>query len=109
MQEVLKKQVEIELDFLKNQINPHFLFNTLNNLYGLTLKKSDHAPDAILKLSMILRYMLYESNVDAIAFEKEKEIMQAYIDLELLRMEKGHDFHFMMHVRSFPSVMSVVG
>jgi len=89
-----KKQVESELSFLKSQINPHFLFNTLNNLYGLALKKSDNAPDAILKLSAILRYLLYESNVPEISFEKEKEIMQAYIDLELLRITQMDNLHF---------------
>jgi len=94
MQETINKHIETELTFLKSQINPHFLFNTLNNLYGLALQKSDIAPDAILKLSSILRYLLYESNVEQVSFEKEKEIMQAYIDLELLRMEEQHDFHF---------------
>jgi two-component system, LytTR family, sensor kinase len=81
-----RKQVEMELHFLKDQINPHFLFNTLNNLYGLALKKTDNAPDAILKLSSILRYLLYESNTGLVSVEKEKEIMQAYIELELLRI-----------------------
>src|SRR6185437_13698225 len=57
-----KKQVEAELNFLKSQINPHFLFNTLNNLYALAIKHSDKTPDTILKLSAILRYLLYESN-----------------------------------------------
>ena len=90
----LKKQVETELSFLKNQLNPHFLFNTMNNLYGLAMKKSDSAPDAILKLSSILWYLLYESNVDDISFEKEKEVMQAYIGLELLRLTQKDNLHF---------------
>lgn len=81
-----KKQTETELNFLKSQMNPHFLFNTLNNLYGLALKKADNAPDAILKLSSIMRYVLYESNTDKVAYAKEKELMQAYIELELLRL-----------------------
>lgn len=89
-----QKQIETELHFLKSQVNPHFLFNTLNNLYGLALKKTDTAPDAILRLSSILRYMLYESNTERVSFEKEKEIMQAYIDLELLRLPPSPDFHF---------------
>lgn len=90
-----RKQVELELNFLKGQINPHFLFNTLNNLYGLALKKSDNTPDTILKLSSILRYLLYESNAEKMSVEKEKEIMQAYIDLELLRLKdhSGLSFH----------------
>ena len=94
LEEIKKKQTEAELSFLKSQINPHFLFNTLNNLYGLALKKSDHAPDAILKLSSILRYLLYESNHEKIDFEKEKEVMHAYIDLEMLRISESSRLHF---------------
>lgn len=91
-----KKQVETELYFLKNQVNPHFLFNTMNNLYALALKKSDKGPDAILRLSSILRYLLYESNVEKVQFEKEKEIMHAYIDLELLRLPENSNFNFII-------------
>lgn len=93
-EEALKKQTETELNFLKHQINPHFLFNTLNNLYGLTLQKSDHAPDAILKLSSLMRYMLYESNSPLASFEKEKEMIQAYIDIEMLRLGENHNMNF---------------
>ncbi|MBS1777924.1 MAG: histidine kinase [Bacteroidetes bacterium] len=83
---IKKRQLEIELDFLKNQLNPHFLFNTLNNLYALALKKTDTTPNAILQLSSILRYLLYESNTTKVSFRREKEIMNAYIELELLRL-----------------------
>lgn len=93
---IQKKQLETELSFLKNQINPHFLFNTLNNLYALALQKSDAAPDAILKLSSILRYLLYESNTHTVSFEKEKEIMQAYIDIELLRLDQTDRLQFII-------------
>lgn len=89
-----KKRVETELNFLKSQINPHFLFNTLNNVYGLSLKKADNAPDVILKLSSILRYLLYDSNAPYMSFEKEKEVMQAYIDIELLRLPENKNFNF---------------
>lgn len=91
-----RKQVETELHFLKSQVNPHFLFNTLNNLYGLSLKKADTTPDAILRLSSILRYMLYESDAERVSFEREKEIMQAYINLELLRLPANDDFCFVI-------------
>ena len=94
LEDAQQKQVEAELSFLKNQVNPHFLFNTLNNLYGLALKKADRAPDAILRLSSILRYMLYESNSERVSFEKEKEIMQAYIDLEMLRLPNSNNCTF---------------
>ena len=82
-----QQQTETELSFLKAQINPHFLFNTLNNLYALALKKSDQSPDAILKLSSILRYLLYDSNTPTVSFQKEQEIMEAYIDIERLRLD----------------------
>lgn len=94
MQEALNKHREAELHFLKNQIHPHFLFNTLNNLYALSLKKSDEAPEAILKLSSILRYMLYDADVPLVSFDKEREIMQAYIDIELLRIPDSPHLHF---------------
>ncbi len=96
LEAVQRKQVETELHFLKSQVNPHFLFNTLNNLYGLSLKKADTTPDAILRLSSILRYMLYESDTERVSFEKEKEIMQAYINLELLRLPANDDFRFVI-------------
>ena len=93
-EEAEKKQVETELNFLKSQINPHFLFNTLNNLYTLTIMKSESAPDVVAKLSSILRYLLYESNINKVSFEKEKEIMQAVIDLELLRLSNKNNMLF---------------
>ncbi len=74
-----------ELKFLKAQIHPHFLFNTLNNLYALTLAKSDAAPIVVTKLSEMLDYMLYQCNEPSIAIEKEIILLQGYIDLETLR------------------------
>lgn len=96
MEDALHKHRETELNFLKNQINPHFLFNTLNNLYALTLKKSDEAPEAILKLSSVLRYVLYEADARLVPFEKERDVMQAYIDIELLRMHDSPNLQFSM-------------
>ncbi len=93
-EEAQKQQVETELKFLKSQINPHFLFNTLNNLYSLTVTKSDMASEVVAKLSAILRYLLYESNTHEVTFAKEKEIMEAYIDLELLRLTRKDNLHF---------------
>jgi len=90
---VQQKQTETELNFLRAQINPHFLFNTLNNLYALALRKSDKSPDAILKLSSILRYLLYDANTANASFEKEKEIMEAYIDIESLRLDNSTRLH----------------
>ncbi len=95
-EQALRQRTETELAFLKSQLNPHFLFNTLNNVYALTLKQAAEAPDSILKLSTILRYLLYESNSETVSFEKEKEIMLAYIDLELLRIKERDRLKFVI-------------
>lgn len=92
--EAAAKQRETELHLLRNQLSPHFLFNTLNNIYGLSLKKSDITPEAILKLSALMRYMLYETNEKTISFEKEHEVMKAYIDMELLRLQDSDNYKF---------------
>jgi len=94
LEAIRQKQVETELSFLKSQVNPHFLFNTLNNIYGLALKKTDRSAEAIMQLSIILRYLLYESNIESISFEKEKEMAEAYIGLEMLRLEDTGHFEF---------------
>ncbi len=82
---LITEKLEAELSFLKSQIHPHFLFNTLNNLYALTLKKSDKSPEVVLKLSEILNYILYECNEDSISLEKEITVIKNYISLEELR------------------------
>ena len=83
--ELESQNLQSELKFLKSQINPHFLFNTLNSLYALTLKKSDLAPEIVLKLSEMMRYMLYECNEKEVLLSKEINYMQNYLDLEKLR------------------------
>ncbi len=90
-QELEKQTMQSELRFLKSQINPHFLFNTLNNLYALTLKKSDKAPEIVIKLSEMMRYMLYECNEKRVLLSKEIHYIQNYIDLESLRQGKNVD------------------
>jgi two-component system, LytTR family, sensor kinase len=85
MKEKEKQYLETELNFLKTQIHPHFFFNTLNNLYSLTLKKSDQAPEVVLKLSALMSYMLYESNTSKVSLSKEIGYLQNYLDLEKLR------------------------
>jgi two-component system, LytTR family, sensor kinase len=76
-----------ELNYLKSQTNPHFLFNTLNNIYSLARDKSDLAPESIMRLSKILRYMLYEAGGPFIAVEQELKIIDDYISLERLRYD----------------------
>lgn len=80
-----------ELAFLKSQINPHFLFNSLNNIYSLAYQKSEKTPEAVLKLSEIMRYMLYESNVDKVPLSDEIRYLENYIELQKLRFkDKTH-------------------
>ncbi len=93
-QELQTQTIQSELRFLKSQINPHFLFNTLNNLYALTLKKSDKAPEIVLKLSEIMRYMLYECNEKQVLLSKEIQYIHNYLDLERLRQPAGADIQF---------------
>ncbi|HPM32613.1 MAG TPA: histidine kinase [Chryseolinea sp.] len=84
---LMKEKVEAELRFLKTQLNPHFLFNTLNNLYFLTTEKSEKAPAAILALSEILDYVLHSGKTMLVPIEAEWKQVQNYIALELLRYE----------------------
>jgi len=85
-QQVLtQEKLRAELNFLKTQIHPHFLFNTLNNLYALTLKKSDRAPETVLKLSELINYMLYECVSDEVQLTKEIKFIRNYIDIEKMR------------------------
>ncbi|MBW1655747.1 sensor histidine kinase [Flavobacterium quisquiliarum] len=79
------QNIQMEKDFLKAQLNPHFLFNTLNNLYGLTVRKDNLAPEIILNLSDIMSYTLYESNTEIVRLEKELDFIQNYIALEKMR------------------------
>ena len=83
--EIDLKLKEAELKLLKAQIHPHFLFNTLNNLYGLTLSKSNQAPDVVLKISSLLDYTLYQSNNHQVNLNEEITYIQDYIELEKLR------------------------
>ena len=86
-----KKEMEAEkmaseLAFLKSQVNPHFLFNSLNNICSLARKKSDETENAIIKLSRIMRYMLQDSKDEKVSLEKEVEYLQSYIELQRLRL-----------------------
>jgi len=89
----IEKQ-EAELSYLKSQTNPHFLFNTLNNIYSLARDKSDLAPESILRLSGILRFMLYETGGEYISIEQELKIINDYIELEKLRYDDSLNIIF---------------
>lgn len=91
---ILRASLETELKYLKSQINPHFLFNTLNNIYALARKKSDDTADVVLKLSKILRFVLYESPKPAITIQEELKLMEDYIDLETIRHRQKINISF---------------
>lgn len=95
-----RQQLKQELKFLKTQINPHFFFNTLNSLYALTLKKSDKAPEIVLKLSEMMRYMLYESNERTIPLTQEINYIKNYLELEKLR--HGENFRMDINITGQP-------
>jgi two-component system LytT family sensor kinase len=86
-QKLMREKVDTELRFLKAQLNPHFLFNTLNNLYYLSLEKSDNAPKAILQLSDMLDYVMRTSSLVWVPLEDELKQVENYIGLELMRYE----------------------
>src|SRR5690349_22929420 len=88
--EQLEKQaVEAELYYLKSQINPHFLFNTLNNIHTLVYKQAPAAPDAVMQLASLMRYMIYESNAPTVPLTREIAYLQDYVSLQQLRYKQS--------------------
>jgi sensor histidine kinase YesM len=92
--ELLAKTKSSELAQLRTQINPHFLFNTLNNLYSLVYKKSDEAPSVVMKLSEIMRYMLYDAANEKVLLEKEIGYLKSFIHLNELRLKEDNFVQF---------------
>lgn len=84
--EVQKEKLNAELSFLKTQINPHFLFNTLNSIYALAIRKSDDAPKAIIQLSELMRYILKDSDADTVPLDKELAYINNYVALQKRRL-----------------------
>jgi LytS/YehU family sensor histidine kinase len=82
---LIKEKLETELKFLKSQTSPHFLLNTLNNIYALARKKSDYTPEVVMRLSELLRFMLYETNDSLIKLNTEIKVLEDYLELETLR------------------------
>ena len=82
----LQQRNEAELKLLRLQLNPHFLFNALNNIYALVLTQSEKAPDSLMSLSQLLRYIIYETATDSVPIEKEITGLKYYIELESLRL-----------------------
>jgi two-component system LytT family sensor kinase len=85
--DLAKKQIEIELETLRNQTNPHFLFNTLNNIYTLAYLKEDNAAPMIMKLAELLRYMLYECQNEKVALVQEVRFLQNIVEMQKLRSD----------------------
>ncbi|HMI78075.1 MAG TPA: histidine kinase, partial [Ferruginibacter sp.] len=89
-----EKQLMAEVNNLKSQIAPHFLFNTLNNLYGLSVEKSDKLPGLMLRLSDLLRHSLYETQKPLVPINDEINVLKSYIDLESIRLEDDLKLEF---------------
>ncbi len=89
MKEVERQKIGAELMALKSQVNPHFFFNTLNSLYSLSLDKSDMAPEMILKLSELMRYVIYETRDNQVPLSKQLDFLRSYVSLEQLRSGAG--------------------
>jgi LytS/YehU family sensor histidine kinase len=88
------EKASAELALLRSQVNPHFFFNTLNNLYSLVVHQSDKAPEVILKLSDMMRYTIYEGKKDKVPLKEEVDYLQRYIDLHKIRYQKEVDIRF---------------
>jgi hypothetical protein len=91
-----KEQKEAELRHLKAQLNPHFLFNTLNNLYGLSVAESKKLPDLMLKLSDLLRYSLYDTGHHYVPLQKELDYVANYVELERIRLSEKTDIRLVL-------------
>lgn len=94
---VESQRTSTELNYLRKQTNPHFLFNSLNSIYSLAHKKSDLVPDAIVTLSEMMRYMLYETDNKTVALEKEIDYIKNYIDLQKLRLNNIENININVH------------
>lgn len=98
--QLLIEKKEAELSYLKAQTNPHFLFNTLNNIYSLARDKDDLAPESIMRLSKILRFMLYEAGGDSISIDEELKLLHDYIALERLRYDDSLSVTFTTQIEN---------
>jgi sensor histidine kinase YesM len=95
-----KEKSQTELDLLKQQLNPHFFFNTLNNLYALSLQKSDKTPGSILQLSELMRYTIYKGQEKSVKLSQELDYIDDYIQLQQIRLQKTLNFEFNKQVKN---------
>ena len=106
MGEIQLENLKTEINYLRAQINPHFLFNTLNNLYGLALEKSDKTPEIIMRLSKMMDYMLYESEDATVYLRKDIENIQNYVEIE--RIRQGNNAVIQFSVQGEPGTLKIV-
>ncbi len=104
LQSLKEEKASTELALLKSQINPHFFFNTLNNLYALTVKQSEQAPAVVLKLSEMMRYTIYEGKKELVDLNKEVDYMNNFIELHKIRYHRNVDISFNVEVDGNPRV-----
>lgn len=95
---LMKEKLETELKLLRNQTNPHFLFNTLENIYALALKKSDDTPEVIMQLSKLLQFMLYESGKKMVDIGDEMKILDDYVELERIGSNNLLEIEFIREI-----------
>ena len=105
LKEIENQKLVAELSYLKAQINPHFFFNTLNGIYALALKKSDQTPEIILKLSDLMRYIIYEANVSKVLLKREISHIENYIDLQRIRLNEIVKVNF--QVNGNPGILQI--
>ena len=93
IEDIQKENTYYKLRYFRTQLNPHFLFNTLNSIYSLSLSKNDKTPEVVVKLADIMRFLIYECNEDKIPLTKEIEFIQNYIDIERIRYDADIQFN----------------
>ncbi|MEZ5040992.1 MAG: histidine kinase [Saprospiraceae bacterium] len=107
-----KQQVENELGLLKQQINPHFFFNTLNSLYSLSLSKSDKTPEVIVQLSALMRYVIYRGKEKEVLLTEEIDYLTDYINLQKIRLHKAFDLLIRKEIKDkdflFPPLLLII-
>jgi len=107
-QKIVENQLEFktqELNYLRAQLNPHFLFNTLNTLYGLSIKQSDLTSAAILKLSSLINYSLYKANKPSVLLKDEVDHLNEYMEMEMLRF--GDNLHIKKRISVIPDTICI--
>ena len=107
LEQIERDSLTNELKFLKSQIQPHILFNSLNNLYDYTLSKSDKAPELVLELSNVLRYVLYETSSTLVLLSKEINFIEDYIALQKMQLEGRGDIHFSVNNQTTKETLKI--